>query len=149
MSNIDNTGACLDLKIAQFFVDQGAEYAMECTEKTQSDIKVSPLIKGEAAPSGRHSDLDKQPADAPGDAPGAPRTPSRVLFHLRLQVICLHNSIIANNCRIFNTNNIWVNLRAVKERLPTMKSEIIVNKKVGLLEDKEYPVDTVIHVLYR
>ncbi|KAK6024534.1 hypothetical protein OSTOST_09653 [Ostertagia ostertagi] len=31
--------------------------------------------------------------------------------------------------KIFNTNNIWVNLRAVKERLDSISSEIIVNKK--------------------
>ncbi|VDL83126.1 unnamed protein product [Nippostrongylus brasiliensis] len=32
--------------------------------------------------------------------------------------------------KIFNTNNIWVNLRAVKRQLETISSEIIVNKKV-------------------
>lgn len=31
--------------------------------------------------------------------------------------------------RIFNTNNIYVNLKAVKKLLPDIKSEIIVNKK--------------------
>uniref|UniRef100_A0A183GV99 UTP--glucose-1-phosphate uridylyltransferase n=1 Tax=Heligmosomoides polygyrus TaxID=6339 RepID=A0A183GV99_HELPZ len=40
VSNIDNTGATLDLKIAQFASDEAADYIMECTAKTESDIKV-------------------------------------------------------------------------------------------------------------
>ncbi|PIO72491.1 UTP--glucose-1-phosphate uridylyltransferase [Teladorsagia circumcincta] len=39
VSNIDNTGATLDLKIAQFACDEDVEYIMECTEKTENDIK--------------------------------------------------------------------------------------------------------------
>ncbi|PIO74549.1 UTP--glucose-1-phosphate uridylyltransferase [Teladorsagia circumcincta] len=40
VSNIDNTGATLDLKIAQFACDEDVEFIMECTEKTENDIKV-------------------------------------------------------------------------------------------------------------
>ncbi|KJH47055.1 UTP--glucose-1-phosphate uridylyltransferase [Dictyocaulus viviparus] len=44
VSNIDNTGATLDLKIAQFACDEAVDYIMECTTKTQSDIKGGTLI---------------------------------------------------------------------------------------------------------
>lgn len=40
ISNIDNTCATADLRIAKFMVDSGTEYAMECTEKTSNDTKV-------------------------------------------------------------------------------------------------------------
>ena len=38
-------------------------------------------------------------------------------------------------CRIFNTNNLWMNLKAIKRLVETkaIKSEIIVNKKVSIL----------------
>jgi len=40
ISNIDNTGADVDLRIAGFMATSGADYAMEVTAKTQADIKV-------------------------------------------------------------------------------------------------------------
>lgn len=40
VSNIDNTCATLNLKVAQMMADENVEYAMECTEKTENDIKV-------------------------------------------------------------------------------------------------------------
>lgn len=53
----------------------------------------------------------------------------RVVFFLK---ISRHSwTKITNSFRIFNTNNIWVNLRAVKKKLAEMKMEIIVNKKVS------------------
>lgn len=38
---------------------------------------------------------------------------------------------------MFNTNNIWVNLKSVKARLTDMKMEIIVNKKVAISHQYE------------
>src|SRR5687767_6099250 len=40
---------------------------------------------------------------------------------------------------MFNTNNIWVNLASVRERLPNMKMEVLANKKV---------VETVLEIKY-
>ena len=40
ISNIDNTGATTDLRIAKYMVDSGIEYALECTNKTPADTKV-------------------------------------------------------------------------------------------------------------
>lgn len=40
ISNIDNTGATIDLRIAKLMVESDLEYVMECTEKTEADKKV-------------------------------------------------------------------------------------------------------------
>lgn len=40
ISNIDNTGATIDLRIAKLMVESDLEYVMECTEKTEVDRKV-------------------------------------------------------------------------------------------------------------
>uniref|UniRef100_A0A7I4YRQ7 UTP--glucose-1-phosphate uridylyltransferase n=1 Tax=Haemonchus contortus TaxID=6289 RepID=A0A7I4YRQ7_HAECO len=104
VSNIDNTGATLDLKIAQFACDEAAEYIMECTAKTENDIKGGTLI-----------DIGGQ------------------LMHLEIPQVPpehLDEFCSTRTFKIFNTNNIWVNLRAVKQRLDTISSEIIVNKKI-------------------
>ncbi|KAL6744228.1 hypothetical protein Aduo_017185 [Ancylostoma duodenale] len=103
VSNIDNTGATLDLKIAQFACDEAVDYIMECTEKTQNDIKGGTLI--DIAGQLMHLEIPQVPPE-------------------HLDEFCSTRTF-----KIFNTNNIWVNLRAVKDRLDTISSEIIVNKK--------------------
>ncbi|KIH45631.1 UTP--glucose-1-phosphate uridylyltransferase [Ancylostoma duodenale] len=103
VSNIDNTGATLDLKIAQFACDEAVDYIMECTEKTQNDIKGGTLI--DIAGQLMHLEIPQVPPE-------------------HLDEFCSTRTF-----KIFNTNNIWVNLRAVKDRFDTISSEIIVNKK--------------------
>lgn len=44
ISNIDNTGATIDLRIAKLMVESDLEYIMECTEKTEVDRKVYLLL---------------------------------------------------------------------------------------------------------
>ncbi|CAJ0583536.1 unnamed protein product, partial [Mesorhabditis spiculigera] len=103
VSNIDNTGAVIEPRIAQFFSEIGAEYAMECTPKTQADIKGGTLIE-----IGNH------------------------IMHLEIPQVPpehLDDFCSTKVFKIFNTNNIWVNLRAVKKNLEQIRSEIIVNKK--------------------
>ncbi|CAD6187290.1 unnamed protein product [Caenorhabditis auriculariae] len=103
VSNIDNTGATLDLSIAQFMADSSLEYVMECTNKTQNDIKGGTLIEI-----------------------------SNRLMHLEIPQVPpehLDDFCSTKVFKIFNTNNIWVNLKAVKANLSDIKSEIIVNHK--------------------
>ncbi|CAI4226035.1 unnamed protein product [Auanema sp. JU1783] len=103
VSNIDNTGACLNLSIARWFADVKADYLMECTKKTELDIKGGTLI-----------DINGQ------------------LMHLEIPQVPpehLDEFCSTKTFKIFNTNNIWVNLRSVKQQLESIKSEIIVNKK--------------------
>lgn len=47
ISNIDNTGATIDLRIAKLMVESDLEYVMECTEKTEVDRKVYCLLNFE------------------------------------------------------------------------------------------------------
>lgn len=42
VSNIDNTGATVDLRIVQFLITEQPDYVMEVTDKTQADVKVPP-----------------------------------------------------------------------------------------------------------
>uniref|UniRef100_A0A914WN14 UTP--glucose-1-phosphate uridylyltransferase n=1 Tax=Plectus sambesii TaxID=2011161 RepID=A0A914WN14_9BILA len=105
VSNIDNTGATVDLRIAHFLIAEQPDYVMEVTEKTQADVKGGTLIK--INDKIMHLELPQVPKDHEED----------------------FKSI--NVFSIFNTNNIWVNLKAIKRLIETddMKMEIIVNPK--------------------
>ncbi|EFO96774.1 hypothetical protein CRE_17186 [Caenorhabditis remanei] len=103
VSNIDNTGANTSFQIVQLMIDQNVDYVMECTQKTHVDVKGGTLIE-----------INNQ------------------MMHLEMPQVPPEN--LPDFCstkvfKIFNTNNIWVNLNAVKKLLPDIKSEIIVNKK--------------------
>ncbi|CAH8508371.1 unnamed protein product [Heterobilharzia americana] len=112
LSNIDNLGATVDLNILNFLMNkelhcggQSPEFVMEVTDKTRADVKGGTLTQYRG--------------------------------HLRLlelaQVPDDHVDDFASvrTFKIFNTNNLWVDLRAldrsVKEK--TLKMEIIVNPK--------------------
>ncbi|VDO27816.1 unnamed protein product, partial [Onchocerca flexuosa] len=45
ISNIDNTGATIDLRIAKLMVESDLEYVMECIEKTEIDKKGGTLVE--------------------------------------------------------------------------------------------------------
>ncbi|KAM3728495.1 ATP-dependent RNA helicase [Dirofilaria immitis] len=104
ISNIDNTGATIDLRIAKLMVENNLEYVMECIEKTEVDKKGGTLVEINGYI--MHLEMPQVPRDHISD-------------------FCS-----AKIFKIFNTNNIWVNLRAVKKKLAQMKMDIIVNKKV-------------------
>lgn len=44
VSNVDNTAACVDVRIASVICRKEVDYVMEITEKTQQDIKVLHLF---------------------------------------------------------------------------------------------------------
>uniref|UniRef100_A0A8R1DY65 UTP--glucose-1-phosphate uridylyltransferase n=1 Tax=Caenorhabditis japonica TaxID=281687 RepID=A0A8R1DY65_CAEJA len=103
VSNIDNTGALVSLPIAQMMLEKRVDYVMECTDKTKVDIKGGTLIE-----------INNQ------------------MMHLEMPQVPIEH--LKDFCstevfKIFNTNNIWFNLNAVKRLLPNIRSEIIVNKK--------------------
>ncbi|KAI1724492.1 UTP--glucose-1-phosphate uridylyltransferase domain-containing protein [Ditylenchus destructor] len=102
-SNIDNTGACFDMRIAKAMCDGLADYIMEVTPKTEADIKGGTLI--ELNGSLMHLEMPQVPAD-------------------KIDEFCSLKTF-----KMFNTNNIWVNLRAVKDKLGQMTMEILANKK--------------------
>lgn len=105
VSNIDNLGATVDTTILQHIISSGAEFIMEVTDKTKADIKGGTLIDYEG--------------------------------HVRLleiaQVPAEHKSDFTSikKFKIFNTNNIWINIKAIKRVLEEEKLdlEVIVNHK--------------------
>uniref|UniRef100_A0A914DKJ5 UTP--glucose-1-phosphate uridylyltransferase n=1 Tax=Acrobeloides nanus TaxID=290746 RepID=A0A914DKJ5_9BILA len=103
VSNIDNTGANVDLRIANAMCNGVADYIMEVTDKTPADVKGGTLI--EINGKIMHLEMPQVPED-------------------HVEDFCSMTTF-----RIFNTNNIWVNLRAVKEKLNSISMEIIANKK--------------------
>lgn len=110
LSNIDNLGATVDLSILNFLLHPPkgsvpAEFVMEVTNKTRSDVKGGTLINYEG---NLHLlEIAQVPKDHVDE----------------------FKSI--KKFKIFNTNNLWVSLRAIKRLLDEerMKIEVIVNRK--------------------
>jgi len=110
ISNIDNLGATVDLKILQYLQQSNAPFVMEVTPKTIADVKGGTLVT--------------------------------LNNHIRLleiaQVPKAHTRDFMNvrKFKVFNTNNIWINLRALKTKLEQapLALDLIVNqKKIGNL----------------
>lgn len=106
ISNVDNLGATVDFKILNYLVHSGCEYAMEVTDKTRNDIKGGTLIDYE----GRTRLLEI--AQVP---------PSKVDEFKSIKKF-----------KFFNTNNLWVNLKAIQRVLKAgalNEIDIITNTK--------------------
>ncbi|PWN41508.1 putative UTP-glucose-1-phosphate uridylyltransferase [Ceraceosorus guamensis] len=105
VSNVDNLGAVVDLNIYQHMIDTQAEFISEVTDKTKADVKGGTLI----------------------DYNGTIR-----LLEIA-QVPSEHTEEFKSvkKFKIFNTNNLWLNLRAIKRVLENdeLDLEIIVNNK--------------------
>lgn len=103
VSNSDNLGAVVDEKILQHMIDSQSEFLMEVTDKTKADIKGGTLIDYEG--SVRLLEIAQVPSEHVED----------------------FKSI--RKFKIFNTNNLWINLRALKRVMENegMELEIIVN----------------------
>jgi len=106
VSNVDNLGATVDLNIYQTMIQSQAEYLMEVTDKTKADVKGGTLIDYEG--SIRLLEVAQVPKDH------------------------LEEFRSVKKFGIFNTNNIWMNLKAIKRVLDNdeLDLEIIVNNKV-------------------
>lgn len=113
VSNSDNLGAVVDEKILQHMIDSQSEFLMEVTDKTKADIKGGTLIDYEG--SVRLLEIAQVPSEHVED----------------------FKSI--RKFKIFNTNNLWINLRALKRVMENegMELEIIVNPKTT---DDGHPV---------
>lgn len=114
ISNSDNLGANVDLKILGYMVRHDIDFLMETTRKTLADRKGGTLVK--------HQD--------------------RLFLLERAQVASDQSSEFENIARfkIFNTNNVWINLQKVREKINTMAFSLplIVNPKTvnGLRVDQ-------------
>ncbi|KAG8726536.1 UTP-glucose-1-phosphate uridylyltransferase, partial [Ceratobasidium sp. 428] len=107
VSNVDNLGADVDLKILKHFVDSKSEFLMELTDKTKADVKGGTLIDYEGHP--RLLEIAQVPSEHVEDFKSV------------------------NKFKVFNTNNLWINLKAVKRIMEGegMELDIIVNHKVA------------------
>ncbi|OAA73236.1 UTP-glucose-1-phosphate uridylyltransferase [Cordyceps fumosorosea ARSEF 2679] len=105
LSNVDNLGAVVDLRILQHMMETKAEYIMELTNKTKADVKGGTIIDYEG--SVRLLEIAQVPKEHVND----------------------FKSI--KKFRYFNTNNIWLNLRAIKRVVENdeLEMEIIPNAK--------------------
>lgn len=105
VSNIDNLAATIDFKILDYVLNSDIDFLMEVTDKTRADIKGGTIIEYEDA--------------------------------LRLleiaQVSSEHKSEFTSvrKFKIFNTNSVWINLKALKDKLEngSLDLDIIENKK--------------------
>lgn len=105
VSNVDNLGATVDLNILKNIVERDVEYCMELTDKTRADIKGGTIISYD----GKVSLLE------------VAQVPSKYIEEFKS----------VSKFKVFNTNNIWVSLRAIKRVMQegSMKLDIIVNNK--------------------
>jgi UTP--glucose-1-phosphate uridylyltransferase len=107
VSNVDNLGATVDGVILDHMVRTGAEFIMEVTDKTRADIKGGTLIEYE----GR----------------------IRLLEIAQVPPNHVEDFKSVKKFKIFNTNNLWINLKAIKRILNAneLNLEIIVNQKIA------------------
>ncbi|ORY54862.1 UTP-glucose-1-phosphate uridylyltransferase 2 [Leucosporidium creatinivorum] len=107
VSNVDNLGAVVDMNILEHMHQNQNEFIMEVTDKTKADVKGGTLINYEG--NVRLLEIAQVPSDHVEDFKSV------------------------RKFKIFNTNNLWVSLRAIKRVMDNdgMDLEIIVNNKVA------------------
>ncbi|KEY82611.1 UTP glucose 1 phosphate uridylyltransferase Ugp1 [Aspergillus fumigatus] len=122
LSNADNLGAVVDLRILQHMADTGAEYIMELTDKTKADVKGGTII------------------DYEGKA--------RLLEIAQVPKEHVNEFKSIKKFKYFNTNNIWMSLRAIKRVVEEneLEMEIIANEK-SIPADKKGEADQAIYQL--
>lgn len=109
VSNIDNLGATVDINILNYVINPSKspapEFIMEVTDKTRADVKGGTLIEYEG----------KQ----------------RLLEIAQVPKEHVDEFKSVNKFRIFNTNNLWMKLSAIKRLVEEKKMhmEVIVNNK--------------------
>lgn len=122
LSNADNLGAVVDLRILQHMVDTESEYIMELTDKTKADVKGGTII------------------DYEGKA--------RLLEIAQVPKEHVNEFKSIKKFKYFNTNNIWMSLRAIKRVVEEneLEMEIIANEK-SIPADKKGDADQAIYQL--
>ncbi|EGG19956.1 UDP-glucose pyrophosphorylase 2 [Cavenderia fasciculata] len=108
ISNVDNLGAIVDFNILNMMDTTGCEYAMEVTNKTRADVKGGTLIEYEGK--------------------------AKLLEIAQVPPNHVEDFKSIKKFKIFNTNNIWVNLKAIDRVLKESlldDMDIIINPKVA------------------
>lgn len=106
IANADNLGASIDLKILSKMKQTGSPFIMEVTDKTRADVKGGTLVKTD------HHDL-------------------RLLEIAQVPKDYVEEFKSVKKFKIFNTNNIWVNLLELKKKIESnsLKLDVIINQK--------------------
>ena len=120
VSNVDNLGATVDSAILQHMITSGSEFLMEVTDKTKADIKGGTLI------------------DYKGNI--------RLLEIAQVPGEHLDDFKSIKKFKIFNTNNLWISLHAIKRLVDSknLKLEIIVNNKTSDSGEKVIQLETAV-----
>jgi UTP--glucose-1-phosphate uridylyltransferase len=108
VSNSDNLGARIDPKILGYFIENKLDFLMETTPKTKADIKGGTLIR-------YNDDLT-------------------LLERSQVEESHISDFEDIQKFQIFNTNNLWIDLRSVKAKMTNKDLDLplIVNKKTIL-----------------
>jgi len=107
LSNSDNLGAVMDTSLLGYFANKGLPFMMEVAQRTPTDIK------------GGHLAVFRQGGFVLREAAQCPRAERSAFQDIR-------------HYRYFNTNNIWINLVFLKERLQkeaVLPLPLILNEK--------------------
>ncbi|CAJ0858555.1 17971_t:CDS:2, partial [Entrophospora sp. SA101] len=118
VSNVDNLGTVANLEILQYLVDSEVEFLMEVTDKTKADIKGGTLIDYEGK--------------------------FRLLEIAQVPAKHMEEFKSIKKFRIFNTNNLWINLKAIKwiTKEKGLGLEVISNKKTLDSDEKVIQLKT-------
>lgn len=119
MSNADNLGAVVDPAILNYMVESDVPFLMEMTPKTPADVKGGTLYQQ----NGKLKLLE------------IARVPDN-----KIDEFCDQKKF-----KVFNTNNIWINLVALKNRLEkgSLHLTVLVNKK-NIKDTKVVQLETAI-----
>ena len=106
MSNADNLGAVVDSKILNHMIEKRIPFLMEVTPKTPADVKGGTLYE-------QNGKL-------------------KLLEIAQVPQEYIDDFCSQDKFSVFNTNNIWINLIALEERLKEgpLNLNVIVNKKI-------------------
>ncbi|CAN0395249.1 unnamed protein product, partial [Ectocarpus sp. 13 AM-2016] len=99
ISNVDNLGATVDLDMLYHIFDQEAEFAVEAIERTRADLTGGLVVGYGGKP--KVVELSTVPTD--------------------------RRDQFAKKFNLFNTNNIWANLRALQRLVAKEEMSLEVN----------------------
>ncbi|KAF8897072.1 UTP-glucose-1-phosphate uridylyltransferase [Gymnopilus junonius] len=109
ISNSDNLGAVVDQRILQHMIDTQIDFVMEVTAKTKGDIKGGILINYDGS--------------------------LRLLEGTQVPSEYMDEFTHSRSFRMFNTNNLWINLKALKQLLREGDTSLDIKANSKTLDD--------------
>ncbi len=106
IGNADNLGSSIDLKILNYMAGNKIPFIMEVTPKTRADIKGGTLVK-------------------------TPEGPLNLLEIAQVPANHKEDFKSVKKFQIFNTNNCWINLKVLKEKIDQgeIGLDVVINPK--------------------